>query len=1611
MDAQRASVRLLRRWRSTQPPDEDTRKDLYERLIHVMKVDPSDKIFRQHISDVIQGTDQDLYVCLGEGIDNVTGNINSGVKKPFNGDDEASIDWISQLNSEHSALTAVSASNNEHNRERYKRVSSMNSNQDIKQGMQEGSVEEAPSPSLSAHQEGDDITPGSGAFVNNHAEGKENGLNPLSKIMPMKESIKSSKTVSSASEKGPSNKRPSREQIYIEVSPCMPCSESSELFSEDSNRKLKQDMEGGAAPLSPCQEIVSVTVDSGSFVMNPIDERENEVISSMKDFEMRESVTISEAISSESNKGPGKKRPSREQIYIEVSPCMPCSESSELFSEDSNRKLKQDMEGGAASLSPSPCQEIVSVTVDSGSFVMNPIDERENEVISSMKDFEMRESVTISEAISSESNKGPGKKRPSREQIYIEVSPCMPCSESSELFSEDSNRKLKQDMEGGAAPLSPCQEIVSVTVDSGSFVMNPIDERENEVISSMKDFEMRESVTISEAISSESNKGPGKKRPSREQIYIEVSPCMPCSESSELFSEDSDRKLKQDMEGGAASLSPSPCRESVSVTVDSGSFVMNTAGGRENELIPSMKHFEMRDSVTSSEAISSESNTGPGKKRPSRESLFSNQCQDVRNLWSDSETSVKNSTSGNELESNPLTAEQKVKKSFSENGIDFVLDTYKPLSDDEVFNVAEDIESDAQIEALGAALMFSRADINRYLATNQVLGRKTSQGSRTMLFDWRQTMRLRDQRPSFKGALVRAGLVMIADQYFPDVQGMTETSSKENFDEHGSTLRNLARAIENDAQLHALGRELGFRKVELDRFSASNMTEGTVTCKGNTDMLYEWRQRVIPSEIPTRLKKALRQSGLVFLAEKYFPDILQPEEPSLDTLSAKTTAIAYLRKHMVDYYTMVTCQIQRKPWDPEDFADLKNLFTNIIVYFVNKMTGGAMKEFLPGCINDVFRVKVNGRLPNRILLIAAAGMGKTCAVAKMAYDWAYQEENSPLNDIPLFFALKLRAADEDMSLGEAILSETLGNIHGVTPESLEDFIGRHEEDCAMALDGYDEYKGKLSLRNPKSSITQAIGNRIYRSCRIIVTSRPYLENEFAIPGLARIYTKMEINGFTQSQVQSFIKKYFMLKSKPEEFRRLTGFLLENAFSQTIMNTPLFCMMICHLWEEGLLTQISSLTGLFDTIIQFLLTHSKAKDDTFECDIQGLLQGLGKLAMSGLLKEAQKVVFEGADLEGIEESEGIGITLGLLSKQTNPARNITNGKTSRTYVEFFHKMAQEYCGSKFLASSEDDLDSFLKVVCKSRTPLMYANILRFLAGSGDDDILISSIQHILQLEERVMSKEIKHRLLLDCICEARGDISNSTSNFPTLFDNGKICLQSLSPSAVIGLTRLPPTVRRQITSADLMYCNLPSNLTRIILHGLQSCDNLEEMKVWECSLKNPPILQLPAVRRILIGHLDDSQEYSSLIAAVPNVQTLSLESCPNFDTLQHVLQSFMKGLKKCNRQLRSLLVSGCRGELSSLCAKELIDCLMLEAPLLEKLVLFNVNFDWKDLRISITRMRRMTSLREIGIEYCRTTEDGYFEKSLRDIASADGEIKVTLRHAYQRSKIYRIHPLP
>ena len=84
------------------------------------------------------------------------------------------------------------------------------------------------------------------------------------------------------------------------------------------------------------------------------------------------------------------------------------------------------------------------------------------------------------------------------------------------------------------------------------------------------------------------------------------------------------------------------------------------------------------------------------------------------------------------------------------------------VADGLLSQVAEDIQTGEQMEALGRTLGFRVADINRYTETNRIEGRVTCKGTRDMLFDWRQTVEPCDQHIRLKQALIDAELIMLA---------------------------------------------------------------------------------------------------------------------------------------------------------------------------------------------------------------------------------------------------------------------------------------------------------------------------------------------------------------------------------------------------------------------------------------------------------------------------------------------------------------------------------------------------------------------------------------------------------------------------------------------------------------------------------------------------------------------------------------------------------------------------------------------------------------------------------------------------------------------------------
>ena len=219
-----------------------------------------------------------------------------------------------------------------------------------------------------------------------------------------------------------------------------------------------------------------------------------------------------------------------------------------------------------------------------------------------------------------------------------------------------------------------------------------------------------------------------------------------------------------------------------------------------------------------------------------------------------------------------------------------------------------------------------------------------------------------------------------------------------------------------------------------------------------------------------------------------------------------------------------------------------------------KNIGEREKITLKGSVDDIFTTKVNGLLPDRIVVIAGAGKGKTTTVAKIAYDWAYRVQGSPFEKLPLLFILQMRNVSPEATLGEAIIEQLLNDVSNLTQGALESFIQKNQTLCWIILDGLDEYGGTMDPDAEFANrIVHVISNRYLQNCRLLVTTRPHLEHEFERDDLPKIYAKMEIEGFSSENAKKYIDKFF--GNEKDKGNMLHAYLKEHDIIGELVSTP------------------------------------------------------------------------------------------------------------------------------------------------------------------------------------------------------------------------------------------------------------------------------------------------------------------------------------------------------------------------------------------------------------------------------------------------------------------------
>ena len=213
------------------------------------------------------------------------------------------------------------------------------------------------------------------------------------------------------------------------------------------------------------------------------------------------------------------------------------------------------------------------------------------------------------------------------------------------------------------------------------------------------------------------------------------------------------------------------------------------------------------------------------------------------------------------------------------------------------------------------------------------------------------------------------------------------------------------------------------------------------------------------------------------------------------------------------------------PLDKTRHASFQNLYTRIALHKKERADelGFEIRKIpLEGSTDDIFRTKVDGSRPTHILLLGAAGYGKTTTLAKLAHDWA-QKEDSPLAKEFLFvFLLQFRGTHQDISLGEVICTQLLYDLIAVTPAGIEQFIRANANHCGFLLDGYDEFSGTIACKGAKSTFVKLAACEDFPGSRVLVSTRQYRQADFETEKLITMYATMELEGYSTENAEKYV---------------------------------------------------------------------------------------------------------------------------------------------------------------------------------------------------------------------------------------------------------------------------------------------------------------------------------------------------------------------------------------------------------------------------------------------------------------------------------------------------------
>ncbi|XP_015779450.1 PREDICTED: protein NLRC3-like [Acropora digitifera] len=411
---------------------------------------------------------------------------------------------------------------------------------------------------------------------------------------------------------------------------------------------------------------------------------------------------------------------------------------------------------------------------------------------------------------------------------------------------------------------------------------------------------------------------------------------------------------------------------------------------------------------------------------------------------------------------------------------------------------------------------------------------------------------------------------------------------------------------------------------------------------------------------------------------------------------------SYVIKWIQQIYEKCEGVILPVPWCDRFSFQLEKIFTRLRIVAKEKTREKVTKEVTS--MTSIFTPHEDCQRPMVVLIEGEPGIGKTTYCRKLAYDWATRhgrEWHESFPRVEVLLLLRCREIESNC-IWKAIQDQVLPE--GIEPEVRDTFIQFLRENPSkvlLVLDGLDEADpAKLNL------FRKLIQGKLLPGCYIVLTSR----HEAGSNIMPHTDTLLEIVGFTTTDAESFIRRYFQQSDNQHLAATLIAKLVSDNLYEVTRN-PLNTLLLCVIFEDlnGVLP--NSRTKLYIEMVLFVLRRYENKKGFSSSDKDLLLvykkelMILGRMALVSLLKG--ELYFE--DHQG-NFKQSLLPKFGFVSIQGGGSKRAPCPRYA-----FFHKSFQEFFSAFFVAFSIIDGTMDCKSVANREFEEELSEVFTFMAG--------------------------------------------------------------------------------------------------------------------------------------------------------------------------------------------------------------------------------------------------------------------------------------------------------